>query len=72
LNGGLKAEKQICLAHVNSISDPCCTLVEWLVFLLRGSTEFNADEAFSTLRAHAARQSILKNGLIAASLAFGS
>jgi len=39
---------------VNSTSDPCCILHEWLVFPLRGSTEFCADAAFSTLRARTA------------------
>ena len=45
--------------------DPCCTLHEWLVFPPRGSTEFYADAAFSTLRAHAAKKPNLHNGLFA-------
>jgi len=48
---------------VSSTSDPCCTLHEWLVFPPRGSTEFYADAAFSTLRVHAARKPNSHNGL---------
>jgi hypothetical protein len=51
---------------VNSTSDPCCPLHEWLVFLQCGSTDLYADAAFSTLRAHAARKSNPHKGLIAA------
>lgn len=39
----------------NSTSDLCCNLHEWLVFSLRGRTEFYASAAFSTLRARAAQ-----------------
>jgi hypothetical protein len=41
---------------VNAAFDPCCTPHKWLVFPLRGSTEFYADAAFFTLRAHTARK----------------
>jgi len=51
---------------VNSASDPCCTLHEWLVLPLRDCTEFYADAAFSTLRAHAAGKPNSHNGLEAA------
>ena len=48
---------------VNSTFDPCCTLHEWLVFPLRGSTKFYARAAFSTLRVHAAGKPNSQNGL---------
>ena len=51
------------LQFENSTPDPCCTLHEWLVLPPRGSTEFYADAAFSTLRAHAARKPNSHNGL---------
>ncbi|WP_238936865.1 hypothetical protein, partial [Sulfitobacter geojensis] len=50
---------------VNSTSDPCCPLHEWLVFLQCGSTDLYADAAFSKLRAHAARKPNSHKGLIA-------
>ena len=43
---------------VNPTSDLCCTLREWQVSPLCGNTEFYADAAFSTLRAHAAEKSV--------------
>jgi hypothetical protein len=51
---------------VSSTSDLCCALHEWLVSPLRGSTEFYADAAFSTLRAHAAGKPNSRNGLVSA------
>ena len=50
-------------ASVNSTFDPRCTLHQWLVFPLRGSTEFFADAAFPSLRAHAAEKPNSHNGL---------
>jgi hypothetical protein len=54
------------LRSVDSTSDPYCTLPEWLAIPLRGSTDFYADAAFFTLRAHAARKPNSQSGLIAA------
>ena len=48
---------------VNSTSDPCYTLHEWLVFPLRGSTEFYAAAATFVLRVHAAQESNSQCGL---------
>jgi DNA-binding HxlR family transcriptional regulator len=48
---------------VNSASDPCRILHERLNFPLRGCTELDADAAFSTLRARAARKPNLQVGL---------
>ena len=47
---------------VNSSSDPCCTLHEWLVLPPCDSTKFYADAAFPTPRAHAARNRIHRLG----------
>jgi hypothetical protein len=55
-------ERSLCPHSVNSASHPCCTLHEWLVLSLRGSTEFYADAALSTLRACAAEKPNSHNG----------
>ena len=61
------SERALCpQSDVNSTSDPCCTLHEWLVFPPCGRTEFYVDAAFSTLRAHAAGKPNSHNGLFLA------
>ena len=50
---------------VSSTFDPRCTLHQWLVFPLRSSTEFFADAAFPSLRAHAAEKMNSQFGLLA-------
>jgi hypothetical protein len=49
---------------VNPVFQNCCGSPEWLVFPPRSSTEYYADAAFSTLRAHAARKPNSHNGLV--------
>ena len=54
------------LQSVNSALHPCCTLHEWLILPLRGSTEFCAGTALSLLRARAAGKPNSQSGLFAA------
>jgi hypothetical protein len=63
VNNSRTCKRPVCPQCVNLASDRCCTLHEWLVFPPRGSTEFYADAAFFTLRAHAARKPNSHNGL---------
>jgi len=60
----LRRSVKITPQSVSSTFDPRCTLHQWLVFPLGGSTEFFADAAFPSLRAHAAEKMNSQFGLL--------